>query len=875
MADQTENVIINIELTNADYVNKADETVRKIEELKRQQQELKEAGQQNGTQWTANAQALSVLGRELRSYTTLAAAAGAAEQANADAAENASLAYTSETGSINELRARLSLLTAQRNAMSAADRDSSEAGRELTRETRELSDELKELERQVGDTRRNVGNYAEGMREVLADQIPFGSEIMASVSSFRAMTVSAYQAGGAMKVLKVALASTGIGLIILAVAALVQYLSSLEPVMDAIEVATAKVSAIFRIFGRTVFDVGAVIVKALSSPLQLIKDIGKFLADPIAGLKQLGEAAAVVGREMAEAARAAEELTKAIQDQEDADIEAISNTARLRLERDKLAVQAKNVSLSEEKRIQLLKQSSDFEKQAFEIENNNAKNRLKNLLEEQRQYLKNGQTKEADADRRKAIAEAEAEVYNMEAKSLAFTEKRYNDQAKLIEKQQAAEEKAAQAREKAREKEREADQEADRATAARGALFLTARQRELAELDQEINEKKDKYAKYNATVVALEKERIARIGELNRQYREEDEEQLTEQLNRATDLAVARMADQGDREVMQVAIKNQRLIDEQDKLIQSTRERVEKGEEGLTELLLSQERVRTELLTTRDQEVYEANQARDLERREAAQELLDREVERQQRATDAKIKIKDEELKNAEAGISLAQQIFDKETAIGKAAIVVEKGFAIARIIIKTQEALAANRVAEQLVNASLSAIPFIGAGLAAANSVKAAAERVRIIIGGAISGAAVAATVIQGFKDGVIDFQSDGMGSMVSGSGTGRSDSVNARLSNGESVINARSTSMFKPLLSAINAAGGGRRLDGSYSGSTFADGGVYFTGNNPGRAIDQEFAANNQIIDAIANMKIVVGVRDIIRESDTAIKAEVAQNI
>lgn len=47
--------------------------------------------------------------------------------------------------------------------------------------------------------------------------------------------------------------------------------------------------------------------------------------------------------------------------------------------------------------------------------------------------------------------------------------------------------------------------------------------------------------------------------------------------------------------------------------------------------------------------------------------------------------------------------------------------------------------------------------------------------------------------------------GGYVSGAGTGTSDSISARLSNGESVINARSTAAFAPLLSAINTAGGG----------------------------------------------------------------------
>ena len=55
--------------------------------------------------------------------------------------------------------------------------------------------------------------------------------------------------------------------------------------------------------------------------------------------------------------------------------------------------------------------------------------------------------------------------------------------------------------------------------------------------------------------------------------------------------------------------------------------------------------------------------------------------------------------------------------------------------------------------------------------------------------------------------------GGMVRGIGTTTSDSVSARLSKGESVINAKSTRMFRPLLSALNEAGGGRG---------FANGGI-----------------------------------------------------
>ncbi|WP_448702750.1 hypothetical protein ACFGVR_10390 [Mucilaginibacter sp. AW1-3] len=53
--------------------------------------------------------------------------------------------------------------------------------------------------------------------------------------------------------------------------------------------------------------------------------------------------------------------------------------------------------------------------------------------------------------------------------------------------------------------------------------------------------------------------------------------------------------------------------------------------------------------------------------------------------------------------------------------------------------------------------------------------------------------------------YLSDGYGAYLTGPGTGTSDSINVKLSNGEYIINARSTAMFDPILSAINMADGG----------------------------------------------------------------------
>lgn len=58
-------------------------------------------------------------------------------------------------------------------------------------------------------------------------------------------------------------------------------------------------------------------------------------------------------------------------------------------------------------------------------------------------------------------------------------------------------------------------------------------------------------------------------------------------------------------------------------------------------------------------------------------------------------------------------------------------------------------------------------------------------------------------------------VGGYVQGSGTGTSDSIPARLSNGESVMTAKATSMFSPILSAFNQLGGGVPIVANNGGS------------------------------------------------------------
>ena len=75
----------------------------------------------------------------------------------------------------------------------------------------------------------------------------------------------------------------------------------------------------------------------------------------------------------------------------------------------------------------------------------------------------------------------------------------------------------------------------------------------------------------------------------------------------------------------------------------------------------------------------------------------------------------------------------------------------------------------------------------------------------GVAQAAAMMALVKAAFAAAKAGVKSFAVGGLVTGDGTGTSDSIHARLSNGESVMTAKATSMFSPILSVFNQLGGG----------------------------------------------------------------------
>ena len=78
------------------------------------------------------------------------------------AKQNAIINKTAE-GSIEQLRAKLSLATLQWKKLSQNERENTQRGKELVKTKKNLTNQLKRLEKATGDARRNVGNYSSAL----------------------------------------------------------------------------------------------------------------------------------------------------------------------------------------------------------------------------------------------------------------------------------------------------------------------------------------------------------------------------------------------------------------------------------------------------------------------------------------------------------------------------------------------------------------------------------------------------------------------------------------------------------------------------------------------------------------------------------------
>jgi len=171
---------------------------------------------------------------------------------------------------------------------------------------------------------------------------------------------------------------------------------------------------------------------------------------------------------------------------------------------------------------------------------------------------------------------------------------------------------------------------------------------------------------------------------------------------------------------------------------------------------------------------------------------------------DMKRMVADKTIQVAGQAGQLLQEIAGKSKGVAIGGVIIEKAASIAGIISSTAQAnaqfLANPASAATLGVAAISPIALnnISAGISIASILAQSAKSIAEINGAKSSDGG-------GDSPNAPKPSKFATGGLVQGMGTSTSDSIMANLSNGESVINAKSTAMFGNLLSQINQAGGG----------------------------------------------------------------------
>lgn len=158
-------------------------------------------------------------------------------------------------GSYNALSAQYTLLKLRLNQMTRAERDNTEEGRKMVAQAKEIYSEMKRLQEETGKTSLNVGNYKESIREALEETGLFPGQLgriitqMKSLqAALRASIIATEGSTKALKLFKVALASTGIGLILVALGSLAAYLSRTQRGIDLVNRVMAGFGAVADVF---------------------------------------------------------------------------------------------------------------------------------------------------------------------------------------------------------------------------------------------------------------------------------------------------------------------------------------------------------------------------------------------------------------------------------------------------------------------------------------------------------------------------------------------------------------------------------------------------------------------------------------------------
>lgn len=742
-----------------------------------------------------------------------------------------------QEGSLRSLRAQLSNLTAEYDALSEAERNAAK-GIKLRDKINEVTKTLKDAEEETQRYYRNVGNYKEAIMEAANANVPFIQQINVMVTSLggvrnylsgvnQRMIIVAKTTTGLTRVVKLlgtTMLGLGIGLLLVALASLVSWFTKTQKGVEAANKIMAALGATINVIIDRASKLGSALVNLFT---------GNF--------KKAGEDAKAIfsgiGKEIADETKQAWELAEVLNEIDKKEVMLSMSRAANRAEIEKLKKAADDQTLSTQERIKAAEKAAEIEKKDLEIQTELAEARLANTLgytemnREVRKLME--QIKAGDITADEVIGKlglSESTIEDLKTFRDQFNElqelmedsygRQTEQQNTLNSIRQEGADKAKEAKQKELEAVRAAEDAMlalvkDKREQARKEIELTYT-RKIEDLRISLREEENLTVKarkaINEQIKSLEQQKNIELQKLSDEELQKEIDKRTKLISlqlesvkegseqeyqlRMQQLASQRDAELADKELTEqmkqaITAKYNKQMD--DLAMQHEKDVSEKQQEAIrlrmeNEIMQMQQSGASELEILQEQASQKLELLNNIQQQEgeSEQEFLNRKLQAHQEYTDAKKELADKEVEIEQTKLEAIESVtgglasaFEALGENNKAFAILSKTLALAEIAINTGKALAAGIAQSQ-------SVPF-PANIAA----------IATTVGAILANIATAINTVKSAKFAT--------GGLVTGPGTGTSDSVPAQLSNGESVMTARATSMFAPILSSFNQMGGG----------------------------------------------------------------------
>ena len=465
--------VFKLDIDTAALVSKMSETRSEIDKLKASQKELIASNQQNSDAFTQNEVELKRLTASYNTQKNVVTQLTTSSTQFATSTEAINSAITKENKTIAEARENNKQLLTLRNQINTTTVEGRAAvtalNDKLDANNKYIKDNVSGYEKQ----KIGIGDYKTAITSALNETGLFGGKVQSvtqSLSGFsgifsamkgvikdsvlqiqnsasategmtlaqKALSIATSIGTGAMRIFSLALAATGIGLVIGAVVLLIGYFKTFDPLIDKLEQGFAAMGAAVR-----------VVQQALASLFDSTQDSSK-------SFNELGD-------NMAKAAKDAAKLKAAQQDLQDLQNSQEVANAKASQQYDELILKSKNRTLSDKERIAFLVKAEAIEtanynqrsaladkdlKQSIEatrIKGNLSNKELQNLQRNTIAYgtylLNQGKITQDELDN---LKKAELGKIAIDAESTKRLEKNQNAQDKLNDDAKAKREKAEQ-----------------------------------------------------------------------------------------------------------------------------------------------------------------------------------------------------------------------------------------------------------------------------------------------------------------------------------------------------------------------------------------------------------------------------------------------